>query len=125
MVDAACVTAGTPGPSTCTLCDPARDPHAWTSTVTADRDGILCSIDDLAALAPTACGARMVARVERRIAKLRDRLAQKTPARFFRATKKFARATHRFHCLEDEAVSLVALARVYAGSPAARAATIP
>jgi hypothetical protein len=120
MIDSACVASGTPGPSRCALCDPARDPHAWTPVVAADRDGIGCHLDDLAALARTACGARMVPRVERRIEKLRGRLAQKTPARFFRAARKFARATRRFHCLEDEAASLVELARVYARSEAVR-----
>jgi hypothetical protein len=120
MIDATCVAAGTPGPSTCALCDPARDPDAWTSTAASDRDGLGCRIDDLAALAPTACGARIVGRVERRIAKLRSRLAHQTPARFFRTTRKFARATRRFHCLEDEAASLVEQARAYAAPQAVR-----
>jgi hypothetical protein len=121
VVDDSCVPAGTAGPSVCVLCDPARDPYAWTPIATADRDGLGCRIDELAALAPAACKAEKLERVARRIDKLRSRLTQQAPARFLRSTKKFARAARRFRCLQDEASSLVSLARTYATSAELRA----
>ena len=120
LIDETCVAAGTPGPTACSTCDPARDQFAWSSQASSDRERIACRIDDMSARARAACRPGAAPRVERRLAKLAARLDRLTPARFLRASQKLARVLRRFQCLEDDATSLVDLARTYAGPAAGR-----